>query len=175
MTTADTSLVRGTPASKLGTVGKLEDGRCFVLFERHLGHPIDKVWAAITDPGQLARWFPGFKLELKEGGHFDIWFSGENCEGPSHVNGIVTRYEPPRVLECGSMRFELETEGSGCLLRFTDILQFDGSMSKPAFTNSVLGGWHRFLDALEAALAGHTFDHDQPEFDYASIDVPGRQ
>ena len=160
-------------SSKFGSVGTLVDGRQFVQFERSLPYSIEKVWAAITEPQQLENWFPGFKLELKEGGQFDIWFGGD-CEGPSHVNGTVTRLEPPEVLECGSMRFELETQGSGTSLKFTDILWFEGSRTQAELTNSVLGGWHRFLDALTQALAGASVDHNAAEFDYSTIDVPGR-
>ncbi|MCZ6889191.1 MAG: SRPBCC family protein [Gammaproteobacteria bacterium] len=161
-------------SSKYGAVGKLDDGRSFVQFERRLAHSIDKVWAAITAPEELEKWFPGFQLDLKEGGRFDIWFGGE-CEGPAHVTGTVTRFEPPRILECGSMRWELEPDGAACILKFTDILHFAGPRSKAEFTNSVLGGWHRYLDALEEALAGHVVDPQQPEIDYATIDVPGRE
>lgn len=160
--------------SKFGSVGRLDDGRVFVLFERRLPHSIERVWAAITDPAQLAKWAPGLQFDLKVGGSLDIWFGGE-CEGSAHVTGTVTRYEPPRVLELGSMRFELEADGSGCLLKFTDILRFEGPRSKAEITNAVLGGWHKFLDALEDALAGDVVDHEKPEFDYATIDVRGRQ
>lgn len=163
-----------SPDSKFGTVGKLDDGRSFVLFERRLSHSIERVWAAITEPTQLANWAPGFRIELKQGGQFDIWF-GDECEGPAHVTGTVTEYDPPRILQFGSMRFELEADGSGCLLKFSDILHFDGSRTETQFTNDVLGGWHRFLDDLEVALNGNAVDRTAPEFDYSTIDVPGRE
>ena len=160
-------------ASKLGAVGKLDDGRSFVVFERRLAHSVERVWAAITEPEQLAKWAPGFEIEQKEGGRLEIWFGGE-CEGPAHVTGTVTRYEPPHVLECGSMRFELKADGPGCVLKFTDILLFQGPRSTTEITNSVLGGWHRFLDALEESLAGNEVDHEKPELDYSIIEVSGR-
>jgi uncharacterized protein YndB with AHSA1/START domain len=161
-------------SARLGAVGKLEDGRDFVVFERLLPHSIETVWAAITEPAQIEKWFPGFRLELAQGGRFDFWFGGGNCEGPSHVNGVVTRYEPPTVLECGSMRYELESRGTGTILRFSDILHYAGPRSKAEFCNSVLGGWHRYLDALGQALAGRVVNHGAAEFDYSTIDVPGR-
>ncbi len=172
-TTINTNNVTGGAALGYGSVGTLADGRKFVRFERHLAHSIASVWAAITEPAQLVKWFPGLQLELKEGGRFSIWFGG-GCEGPAHVTGTVRRFEPPHVLECGSIRFELEEARDGCLLRFSDILMFEASRSDADITNSVLGGWHRFLDALEEALSGKAVDHDQPEFDYASIEVTGR-
>ena len=169
----DRAMGVGSPDSKFGTVGKLDDGRSFVLFERRLPHSIEKVWAAITEPEQREKWAADFEIELKQGGRLEIWFGGE-CEGPAHVTGTVTEYDPPRVLQCGSMRFELEADGSGCVLRFSDILHFEGPRSHTQITNSVLGGWHRFLDHLEQALEGKEVDETASEFDYSTIDVPGR-
>jgi len=169
---ANNSIPQGSPSAKVGSVGKLGDGRPFVLFERRLAYSVERVWAAITEPEQLAKWFPGFQLELASGGKFDIWFGGE-CDGPAHLSGTVTRYEPPNVLECGSMRFELQADGDGCVLTFTDILLFEGTRNTVEITNSVLGGWHRFLDTLEDALAGNQVE--RPEFDYSTIHIPGRE
>ena len=73
------------------------------------------------------------------------------------------------------MRIELEPEGSGCLLRFTDVLFFEGERTRTEITNSVLGGWHHFLDSLEAALDGRSFDFSAPEFDYSKVEVQGRE
>ncbi len=163
----------GAPSTNYGAVIKLADGRTQVRFERQLPHSIDKVWAAITDPEQLAVWFPGLRLELRQGGTFEIWFS-DDCEGPAHVSGIVSQYDPPRLLECGTMRFELRPLGSNCLLQFTDVLVPTGSRSAADITDSVLGGWHKFLDMLEDALAGRKVAVDQPEPDYAKLEVIGR-
>ena len=163
-----------TPTSKLGSVGTLDDGRKYVLFKRRLPHSIETVWAAITDPEQLANWFPGIHLECLEGGEFEIWFS-EECEGPAHVSGVVGTYDPPNVLAMGTMRWELAAEGEGCVVTFTDILAFGDSRSKTEFTNSVLGGWHKYLDTLEYALVGGSGDpRTEPEFDYSTISVVGR-
>ncbi|RZU12069.1 polyketide cyclase/dehydrase/lipid transport protein [Kribbella rubisoli] len=35
-----------------------EDGRVAIRFVRLFPHPPEKVWRAITDPGQLSAWFP---------------------------------------------------------------------------------------------------------------------
>jgi hypothetical protein len=164
--TADTS-------SRYGSVIKRSDGRCTVIFERHLPHPIEKVWEAITRPDHLARWFPGISIELRQGGKFSIRFGGD-CEGPVHVSGEVALYEPPRRLQLGSMLYELEREGAGCLLRFSDVLQFNGARSNTDIANSVLAGWHNYLDRLEEFLAGGATTEPRPELDYAQIQVAGR-
>ena len=135
-----------------------------------------KFWQVVsfTEPEQLAKWFPGLKVEPSEGGSFEIWFGGD-CEGPAHVSGIVTTYDPPRVFELGNMRYELEPDGAGCRLTFRDILVFAGPRGSESITNAVLGGWHNFLEALEAHLEGRTLPEDRPEFDYSMIEVPGRE
>ena len=170
------AMADGIPESHFGSVGRMDDGRSFVLFERQFAHSIERVWAAITEPDQLARWFPGFKLELRQGGRFEIWFTGESgeCEGPSHVQGEVTEYDPPKLLQCGTIRFELASIGPHCKLTFSDVLQLDGIRTNAEFSNSVLGGWHRFLDVLDDALEGRTIDHGIAEYDYSKREVPGR-
>ncbi len=162
------------PSDKTGTVERLSDGRAYVKFVRQLSQNIDAVWNAIEDPEQRQAWFPGFEIDLKLGGKFDIWFGGE-CEGPAHVSGTVTQFDPPRLLEAGSMRFELNsTKDGGCELTFTDVLFFSEGRTKEEHANSVLGGWHTMMDNIEAALNNLEVNHNRSEFNYAAIDVPGR-
>jgi len=164
---------QNTEEHRLGTVGTAEDGGTFVRFERQLPYPMEQVWSAITAPDELAAWFPGFRLELRKGGSFEIRFGGE-CEGPAHVSGAVLEFDPPQLLQCGSMRWELSPLDSGCVLVFTDVLHFDGLRTRTEFANSVLGGWHKYMDMLEDVLAGREVNPDCPELDYSTIPVPGR-
>lgn len=155
-----------------GHIGKLEDDRVYVAYERQLPHSVDKVWRAITDPSELRRWFPGIEIELRSGGKFQIWFGGD-CEGPAHVSGRITEFDPPHVLQMGTMRYELQAHETGCLLRFSDILSFEGPRTRQQFAISVLGGWHAYLDKLELVLDGKAGVGDVSEPDYSMIQVPG--
>ncbi|MDQ5834699.1 MAG: hypothetical protein M3550_16865, partial [Actinomycetota bacterium] len=80
-----------------GTLETTDNG--YVLrFERRLDYSMERVWRALTEPGELSHWFP----------------PGEDLQ--------VTESEPPRLL-AGSwygddLRFELRPEGEGCLLVF---------------------------------------------------------
>ena len=85
-------------AQKIGKLERLSNGSDQVSFSRASDHSISKVWAYITEPEELMKWFPGLKLECRTGGTFEIWFS-DKCEGPAHVNGTVTRFEPPNTKE----------------------------------------------------------------------------
>lgn len=40
-----------------GTLETVDD-RHTLRFERHLDHPVERVWRAITDPDELRHWFP---------------------------------------------------------------------------------------------------------------------
>ncbi len=161
------------PTSKYGSVGTLADGRQYVKFVRQLDFPVEEVWAALTESDRIADWFPGFALDARKGGKFEIWFS-ENCEGEAHVSGRVTTYSPPNLLELGTQCWQLEAQNGGCVLTFTDILLFD-ERDKRDFSNSVLAGWHKYLDSLERVLHGGRGDPRlEAEVDYSMLDVPGR-
>lgn len=163
----------GEPTTEYGRVIRNEQGRDLCFFERRLTHSVERVWLAIVEPSQRRFWAPGIHFEPKKGGRYRIWF-GEDCEGPAHVEGQVEAFDPPRLLQIGSIRFELEPEGEGrCLLKFSDILWYDGKRTKTDFANSVLGGWHRFLDRFEFFVDhGRRLEVDEP--DYAKVEVPGR-
>ena len=40
-----------------GTLETRDDGRAVIHFERHLAHPMDRVWNALTTPGDMIRWW----------------------------------------------------------------------------------------------------------------------
>jgi uncharacterized protein YndB with AHSA1/START domain len=42
------------------------DGRPALRFERRYAHPVERVWRAVTEPGELAAWFP-CSVELPDG------------------------------------------------------------------------------------------------------------
>ena len=44
--------------SATGTIEPAPDGRSVVTFVRDLGHPVERVWTAITQTEHLRSWFP---------------------------------------------------------------------------------------------------------------------
>ena len=126
------------------------DGRPALRFERRLHHPVEAVWRAITDPDELAHWFPArIKPDLRVGGR--VSFADEGAAGEE---GVVTEVDAPRRFAFrwggGELRFELEPEddGAACRLRFTHVLpeRDMGAM--------VAAGWHVCLDLLARRLDG---------------------
>jgi uncharacterized protein YndB with AHSA1/START domain len=131
------------------------DDRPVLRFERHLGHPVDKVWHAVTEPEQLKHWFPTeVDLELRLGGRMKFTFPEQvPLEGvPPELEGEVTELDPPRRFSFkwgeDHLHFELEPEDTGCLLRLAVVLD---SREKAARDGA---GWHQCLDGLERLLSG---------------------
>lgn len=136
-----------------GTLERTDD-RDVVRFERHLAHPVERVWRAISEPDEIVQWLAEAKLEPVEGGTVTLrWLNvGDPAENAAH--GTVTAYEPPSLLELdtdlhGILRWELEQDDDGTRLVFTASLPapFAGRIEN-------LAGWHIHLDHLAAALEG---------------------
>jgi uncharacterized protein YndB with AHSA1/START domain len=135
-------------------LGELEcRGRTAVLrFTRRLGHPPEKVWRALVEPEHLTAWFPttidgertvGARLRFRHRDDLAEPFDGE-----------MLAFEPPSLLELrwgpDVLRFELEPDGDGTLLTFTDTLEEIGKAARDG------AGWHECLDRLLYVLASQT-------------------
>ena len=126
------------------------DGRPAVRFERRYPHPVDRVWRAVTEPAQLAHWFPTtVEVDLREGGAMAFTFPDGEMEP---MEGSVTALDPPRRFAFlwgeEELRLELEPDGGGCRLRFTHLLSSRDTAARNA------AGWHVCLDRLVALLSG---------------------
>jgi uncharacterized protein YndB with AHSA1/START domain len=145
------------PATPDGNV-ETREGRRVLRFERRLEHPIERVWAALTEPGELESWLAEADLDLAVGGRVELrWLNTDEDGNRAIATGTVTQLEPPRLLECetdihGLMRWELREEGEGCHLTFFT------APADPAYTAMTLAGWHMHLDHLAEALAGRPVD-----------------
>ena len=163
----------GDPNSKYGAVGHMPDGKRYVVFHRRYPHSVEKVWAAITEAEHLWAWAPEITFEPRLGGRVEMRLSGSLDAEPDVVTA-VEEFDPPRALQLGGLRIELEPDDEGCLLMFSDILHFAGPRSDVEIMNAVLGGWHKFLDRLDAHVLGEPVDFEAAEPDYASREVVGR-
>ncbi len=124
------------------------DGKPAVRFERTLGHPVDVVWEAVTDPARLAHWFPTtVDVDLREGGAMAFAFPDGSMED---MTGRVTALDPPQLFAFlwgeDELRLELEPAGAGCRLRLTHFLTRSDEAARTA------AGWHVCLDRLAELL-----------------------
>ncbi|TVR75410.1 MAG: SRPBCC family protein [Sphaerobacteraceae bacterium] len=122
-----------------------------IRFERHLHHPIERVWAALTDPEKLQQWLAATELDPVPDGRYVLHF--QNIEH-THV-GRVIRYEPPYLFEHtfgddanGVVRWELSPSEEGCLLRLSHTIYSSTGMA------NFMAGWHAHLELLQHVLSG---------------------
>jgi uncharacterized protein YndB with AHSA1/START domain len=141
-----------------GTVEKIEGGYA-LRYERYLRHPVEKVWAAITESDRLIDWLGAVEVDLVEGGAFVIRWLNTDAEGNTAIaRGTITRLDPPHLLEVdtdihGLLTWQLKADGAGCTLIFST-----RSPIPDEYLTKVLAGWHIHIDFLEDALDGRPVD-----------------
>lgn len=127
------------------------DGRYVLYFERHLSHPPEKVWRAITEREHLRAWFPT-DLEVEPGVGGRVRWTFAETDDPEVPDGVVTAWEPPHRfafdLDGRTLRWELRATESGCMLVFTNI--FDDGPHAASYAT----GWETCFEAFEALLDG---------------------
>jgi uncharacterized protein YndB with AHSA1/START domain len=127
-----------------------EDGRSVIVVERPLAHPPARVWRALTDPDDLAAWFP-WTVEI------DVRLDGKlrfSFDGGAHpeTSGVITEYDPPRLLAFtwgdDLLRWEVRPDGDGTLLVLNHV--FADRPSAASFA----AGWTGCLDRMDSRLGG---------------------
>jgi len=128
-----------------------EDGEWVLVLERMLKHPIEVVWAALTESDQIANWGP-FKpdRDLISMGAAQLEYINTSKTG--RVDGFVLNVNVPSLLvyKWGAdiLRWELkEVEDKTMLVlrhRFAD------RTKAPSYA----AGWHLCLKGLIGTLAG---------------------
>ena len=139
-------------ADELGTLER--HGDVSVLrYERHLRHPRERVWRAITEDAEVAAWFPT-TIEGPRRAGAPLRFSFRQGEAEA-FDGEMLAFDPPTLMELrwadDVLRFELEPEpdesgtGTGCILRLTVTFAEFGKAARDA------AGWHVCLERLSAS------------------------
>jgi uncharacterized protein YndB with AHSA1/START domain len=124
-------------------------GRPAVRFERTYAHPIERVWAAVSEPAELARWFPStVSYEPVIGGA--VTFSGDpNVEDST---GTVLAFDPPHRLSFSwlddELHFTLEQVGEGTRLTLLNVLADRSAAARNA------SGWYVCLAGLAKLVDG---------------------
>jgi uncharacterized protein YndB with AHSA1/START domain len=142
--------------SRNGTL-TTDGSRVVMTFRRRLPHPIEAVWAALTDPQQRASWFGETSLDAREGGVIDLEPATPLEPDVKRMTGRILVWDPPhvlehewrqRIVEDSVVRYELTADGAETILTFTH----RGLSERNA--KGFIPGTHAFLDRLEAHLAG---------------------
>jgi uncharacterized protein YndB with AHSA1/START domain len=132
--------------------GMLEkvDGRVRLTFTRRYAQPRDIVWRAITEPEHLRAWFPQ-EIEGERAAGAKLRFVSNESEDAT-FDGEMLAFDPPRLMEVrwgtDTLRFELQPDGDGTLLVFTDTFDEIGKAARDG------AGWHACLDLLDYEVRG---------------------
>jgi uncharacterized protein YndB with AHSA1/START domain len=136
-------------ASDLGTYVEHE-GRPAVRFVRTYPHPAERVWAAISEPAELAHWFPS-NVELQPWVGGTVRFSGD--PHTEQTTGVVLAYEPPRRLAfswgADELHFRVDpVDARSSRLTLINVLDDRTTAARNA------GGWYVCLAELAKRLDG---------------------
>ena len=130
------------------------EGRTVLRLERTYRHSVDRVWRALTAVDELPAWHPTpFDLEPRVGGAVRFLTREElpaEREPPGMPDGVVTAYEPPRLLAHtwgdDEVRWELGPHDDGCRLVLFHTFDDRNKGARDAT------GWTFCLDALQGSL-----------------------
>jgi uncharacterized protein YndB with AHSA1/START domain len=136
----------------VGRVVRDADG-ALLVYDRTLDAPVDRVWAAVTAPDELERWFGRWTGDPASG-EVALVMTAEGqtepervtvsaCEPPTHLAVVTQGPDGPWPLE-----LVLTADAGGTRLRFTHRL------AEPYDASSTGPGWQYYLDRLEAVVAG---------------------
>lgn len=118
------------------------DARPTLRFELDLAHPVQRVWRAVSDPAELAQFFPGAAPWTPiEGETIDL----------GGATLTVTKVAEPQVLAWTMgdqpQAFEIAESDNGSRLLFTHVID-----DLPAAQTAT--GWQTYLSRLAPHLAG---------------------
>ena len=132
--------------------------RSELRIRRRLDATPARVWRALTEPGELARWLAvSAQLDPRVGGRVELQLRGDTADGE------VLRFDPPAQLA-----FSWHEPSSGFASR-VDIqltpdrdgtwLELRHAFTGPANTRGFAAGWHHKLELLADTLEG-----EEPEW-----------
>ena len=146
--------------TKEGTLVHI-DGRPALRFERRYPHPVERVWRAVTDPAEMAAWFPS-NVEGERAAGAELRFVDDEQRAAAKEAGEPTRddgpmfrgrvvvHDPPTVFSFTwggeLLRFELTPDGDGTTLVFTQVVSHQSVAARNG------AGWHACLVALDDLL-----------------------
>lgn len=163
-----------------GTLARDDQGRYVIAWSRHLTHSPERVWRAITEQAEVGVWARGsWAFEPRVGGSIQLCLDNSRPEDERIYDaGIITAFDPPRLLEfrVGAyaadteqdgehiIRWSVHPEEGGCLLGFCDTFA-PGRRVR----NSIICGWQYMLDQLEFYLSSGSCDWSTSEAEMERI------
>ncbi len=151
------------PTGRRGVVTELPDGRLRLEFRRSWPDGPDDVWAALTEPDRLARWFGTYEGERAPGARGTLTMTHE--AEPVGEPVVIAECDPPRRLvvewtEQQDWRVELAlvVESGRTTLHFVQVFAAGTDVTDFAM------GWHWYLDRFDAEAGGPAAPGDWDTF-----------
>jgi uncharacterized protein YndB with AHSA1/START domain len=146
-----TSREQYEPGPASGARVQKDGDKWTLVLVRELRHPPEKVWRALTDPGQLREWAP-FDADGSLGTvGATVKLTTVGAPTPHVTDTRVTRADAPRVLEYNwggfDMKWNLEASGGGTRLTLWT------NIARP-YISMGAAGWHICFDVLDHLLGG---------------------
>ncbi|MGR7024323.1 SRPBCC domain-containing protein [Geodermatophilus sp. URMC 62] len=151
------------PTHRSGVVTELPDGRRRLEFRRSWPDGPDDVWAALTEPDRLARWFGTYEGERTPGGRGTLTMTHEAEPAGEEVR--IAECDPPRRLvvewvDQADWRVELvlTVESGRTTLHVVQVFAAGTDVVDVAL------GWHWYLDMFDAEVGGRPAPADWDSF-----------
>jgi uncharacterized protein YndB with AHSA1/START domain len=146
-------------AFNLGELAEIEvlpsADRWTLVFVKDLRHPPERVWAALTEPEQLAQWAP-YTADRDLAGTGDATLTMIDGDNLQDLPASVIRAEPPLLLEHtwggDLLRWELTRTPAGTRLTLRHTLD------DREWAPKVAAGWHLCLVVADRLLNGRPID-----------------
>jgi uncharacterized protein YndB with AHSA1/START domain len=131
------------------------DDRWTLVFVKDLRHAPAKVWTALTEPGQLARWAP-YTTDRDLGSTGEATLTMIDGDKTEDLPASVLRAEPPSLLEHtwggDVLRWELTEIDAGTRLTLRH------TIDDRTWAPKVAAGWHLCLVVAERLLDGRPIE-----------------
>jgi uncharacterized protein YndB with AHSA1/START domain len=139
-----------SPLASVQRLSEPEPGRWTLVFTRNFSHPINRVWEALTEPGQLRHWAPyTANRDRAAVGPAELTMLDGDPGGASLI-GTVLECDPPRLLMhawgADRLRWELAGTDDGTTLTLRHTFEAEQMLS------GLAAGWHICLDVADALM-----------------------
>ena len=142
----------------IADIQQVENGY-IARYERLIEHPIEHVWAMLTDNEELEKWFQELRIgEPRNGG-----FMKFDMQDGKFEQLEIFEYTLHSVLEFDwfgdVVRFELHPKKNGCSLIFRETFT---TITEQRIKD--LAGWHVCLDVIKLLLDGKPIDSREADW-----------
>jgi uncharacterized protein YndB with AHSA1/START domain len=152
-----------------------------ITFMRRSKHSAARLWRALTEPDEVAKWLDGaVQIDLRVGGDYIVF-----AETKSREECVIVRIEPERSLayvwgmnrpdawgnRLSVVEWTITDEGDGCSYTFVH----NGCADRGDGEEGLAAGWHGFLDQLDKVLDEESWTQQEAEASWHGLQPKYRE